>query len=80
MKTTIQRAIKILERSHPHIKNGIRNETLANDIKCFLDKQPVDNEIQDINFIKWYSGMDEKKIRNAFKRYKIEVLKPINQL
>jgi hypothetical protein len=31
-------------------------------------------EIIDINFIKWYSGMDEQKIRNAFKRYKNEVL------
>jgi hypothetical protein len=25
--------------------------------------------IHDINFIKWYSGMDEVKIRNAYKRY-----------
>jgi len=31
-------------------------------------------EIADINFIKWYSGMDEEKIRNAFKRYQKEVL------
>lgn len=29
----------------------------------------LSNEIKDINFIKWYSGMDEVKIRNAHKRY-----------
>ena len=28
--------------------------------------------IHDINFIKWYSGMEEQKIRNAFERYKRE--------
>ena len=33
---------------------------------------PIREEIKDINFIKWYSGMDEKKIRNAFERYKKE--------
>jgi hypothetical protein len=31
-----------------------------------------DEDIQDINFIKWYSGMQEQKIRSAFERYKNE--------
>lgn len=29
--------------------------------------------IKDINFIKWYSGMDESKIRSAYERYLKEV-------
>ena len=33
---------------------------------------PIREELRDINFIKWYSGMDEQKIRNAFERYKKE--------
>jgi hypothetical protein len=37
-------------------------------------EETLPNDIADINFIKWYSGMDEQKIRNAFKRYKNEVL------
>jgi hypothetical protein len=32
--------------------------------------------IEDINFIKWYSGMDEQKIRNAYERYLKEQPKP----
>ena len=44
-------------------------------LKSRLDKEAQDGtaEISDINFIKWYSGMEEQKIRNAFERYKKEV-------
>lgn len=35
----------------------------------FTTQKQVTDDIKDINFIKWYSGMDESKIRNAYKRY-----------
>ena len=35
-----------------------------------LDSLEAEEEIKDINFIMWYSGMEESKIRNAYKRYK----------
>lgn len=38
----------------------------------YASQLPKVTEIQDINFVKWYSGMDEQKIRNAFERYKRE--------
>ena len=30
-------------------------------------------ELKDIGFIQWYSGMEEYKIRNAYERYKREI-------
>ncbi len=39
---------------------------------------PAEGAIADINFIKWYSGMEEQKIRSAFERYKREVMPDVN--
>lgn len=62
-----------------HGLNGVYYCDQCRESFSFLDTIPVDQsdmreEIKDINFIKWYSGMDEQKIRNAFKRYQKEVL------
>lgn len=43
------------------------------------DSQVREEQIADINFIKWYSGMEEQKIRNAFERYTREVISHSDQ-
>ena len=45
---------------------------LFDEMKAQLQKVEMPNDIKDINFIKWYSGMDESKIRKAFERFKKE--------
>ena len=37
-----------------------------------------EEEIRDINFIKWYSGMEEEKTRKAYNRYTKECLNSKN--
>ncbi|MFA5715030.1 MAG: hypothetical protein WC998_04790 [Candidatus Paceibacterota bacterium] len=59
-------------------QNVIDSFLNGDDYKLWWDKlgfneQAKKEDIKDINFIKWYSGMEEHKIRNAFKRYKNEV-------
>lgn len=36
------------------------------------ESTPIDRPLTDIEFIKWYSGMDEDKILRAYERYKKE--------
>jgi hypothetical protein len=69
------------ERLNEDWKRFCRNENYYNSpfmkIPYHTEKQRTDDRellIHDINFIKWYSGIEEQKIRSAFKRYKNEVL------
>lgn len=67
-------AEKWLFKTYPEVKKdwcqtGPDDNGVVEHIKAEAE---VSDDIADINFIKWYSGMEESKIRNAFKRYKNE--------
>ena len=51
----------------------IKSEIAALEKQIAEAKETITEGIKDINFIKWYSGMEEQKIRNAFERYKKEI-------
>jgi hypothetical protein len=55
---------------------GIQGSNVLSIVDEAYDKiKKSENEISfNIDFIKWYSGMSEEKILNAYKRYKKEKL------
>lgn len=44
-----------------------------NEIRNFLWDLEKPNKMMPFEFVKWYSGMEEQKILNAFERYKKEL-------
>ena len=78
MNTEIE---KILKEEISIIQSGYMNGNAdlegigdaAQKITEFIQSLPSkDVEVKDIEFLKWYSGMDESKIRSAFERFKKE--------
>jgi len=57
----------------PHTEKGKEIYNEWQQLKNNPTDEEGEDEIKDIDFIVWFSGMDEHKVKAAYERYKIEI-------